>query len=175
VAIGGDISGQRLAVGEGTAFEGVLLRNAGRKPAVLESVRIVGLTDGFEVLGVRTRPWPASPETYASDPQRFALTGAGPAVLDGSPVLPVSTAGSRPGHSENAVQLAIGARAVAPGVARARGVEIRYRVGHHRYRRSTDASMYLCAPPERFTTERSCPGDAEDRFASVFVDYPASR
>ena len=175
VALDGGIYGQSLSVGEPTAFEGVMLRNAGTKPAVLERVRVLGVTGGFEVLGVRTRPWPVSPEAYASAAQGFPPTGTAPAALDGNPVVPVAKARPGSGDSENAVQLVIGARAAAPGVARARGVQIRYRVGHRRYRRSTDASMYLCAPSERFTAEQSCPGDAEGRFADVVVDYPAGR
>ena len=123
----------------------------------------------------RQRPWPAGPEAYASDGQGFPPDSKAPAALDGNPVVPVAKTRAGSDGAENAVQLVIGARAAAPGVARARGVDIRYRIGHRRYRRSTNASMYLCAPSERFTAEKSCPGEAEGRFADVVVAYPAVR
>ena len=123
----------------------------------------------------RQRPWPAGPEAYASNGQGFPPDSKAPAALDGNPVVPVAKTRAESDGAENAVQLVIGARAAAPGVARARGVDIRYRIGHRRYRRSTNASMYLCAPSERFTAEKSCPGEAEGRFADVVVAYPAVR
>ena len=163
--VGVGINGQRLAVGEPTSFNGVTLRNRATKPAILERVRIVGLTGGFEVLGVQANRLPI----------RLGLPGAGrSSSLAGEHVVPVSRTHSASGEPEDGLQLMIGARATAPGVARARGVEISYRIGPRHYRRSSDGAMYLCAPKEQFDIG-TCPGDAKDQFDNAVADFAVTR
>jgi hypothetical protein len=130
-----------------------VLQNRATKPAVVEKFRILGVTGGFEVLDVRVGPAPASPVTWTAV---------------GRPVVPARSQ-TKSGQVDGALPLAIRARATVPGVARARGVEVTYRVGHRRYRRSDDSSMYLCAPREQFPAF-TCPGEAEGRFSNVAVD-----
>lgn len=48
----------RLGVGEIFSLGHVLFTNGARKPAVIERVRLLGVTDGLELLGMRTRPVP---------------------------------------------------------------------------------------------------------------------
>lgn len=151
------INGQPLPVGEPTAFRGLVLRNRATKPAVVEKFRILGVTGGFEVLDVHASPVPSS----------------NAAMSVGRPVVPAATR-TKAGQTEGELPLVIRARAAVPGVARARGVEVTYRVGHRRYRRSDDSSMYLCAPREQFPGF-TCPGEAEGRFSDTAVDFPISR
>ena len=170
VSVNGGILGQRLAVGEPTSFGGVMLKNSGKAAATLEKVRILGLTGGFEVLGVGTNPWPTSPEEATKSGQAIPAPAAPtPGVLVGSKVIPAATTEVAPGQSDGRIQLRIAARAARTGVARARGVEITYRIGPRRYRQSSDASMYLCAPAADFIAQ-TCPGDAEGKFDDMSVE-----
>jgi hypothetical protein len=146
------INGQPLPVGEPTAFRGLVLRNRATKPAVVEKFRLLGVTGGFEVLDVHAVPVPSS----------------NAAKTVGSPVVPAATR-TKAGQAEGRLPIVIRVRATVPGVARARGVEVIYRVGHRRYRRSDDSPMYLCAPREQFPGF-TCPGEAEGRFSDVVID-----
>ena len=168
VTIGGGGSGLPLDVGEPTSFGAFVLTNRGKTPAVLEKIRVLGPTDGFEVLGVRTNPVPLRhdlsffvgalgfpPDEYPSDSlaDRHVVPKARTPEVD----------------SEEGLQLVVGARARSNGVARARGVELTYRVGPRRYRRASEASMHICAPKERYRLE-SCPMD-DDYFDDTAVEF----
>ncbi|HZQ78665.1 MAG TPA: hypothetical protein VFE55_15120 [Acidimicrobiia bacterium] len=169
VLLSAGINGQRLAVGEPTNFHGVRLSNRADQPAVVERVRILGVTGGFEVLGVRVIPRQYG--TGASDAIPAGPTGgAGLKRLGGEHVIPVSKARAG-GAPDDGLELAIAARATVPGVARMRGIEITYRVGRRRYRRTGDAPLYLCAPPDRYSFE-NCPGEAENDFGHAVADFP---
>ena len=52
---GSSSSGLRLGIGAPVSFGYVLLQNRGKTPARLESVRILGMTGGLELLGIRSR------------------------------------------------------------------------------------------------------------------------
>ncbi len=163
------ISGQRLAVGQATAFHDVTLLNRAGRPATLENVRILGVTGGFDVLGVRANRWPDAAGISAGAPG-VPPTGAQPSTLAGEHVVPVATTNTH-GEPGNGLELAISARTMVPGVARIRGLEITYRVGPRRYRRFSEAPRYLCAPLEQFTVD-TCPGKAEGQFGTAAVDFP---
>jgi hypothetical protein len=166
VSLGGGVVGAPAAVGQPIAFSGFLLQNEAKTPAVLEDVRVVGMAGGFDVVEVKTSP---VPRAGGSDGD---TSGDQPSdSLAAKHVVPVETA--RPGHAapEEGLRLIVTARATVPGVARARGVEVTYRVGHRRYRRSSDSSMYLCAPPEAFPGF-TCPGHAEGQFGNGMADFP---
>jgi hypothetical protein len=166
--------GDRIGVGQPFSFGGVVLFNRGSEPAVLERIRILGMTEGFEVLGVRTNPAPLNPTMYnflgafGFPPDKYPSHS-----LAEIHVVPVAKTKTKSGEPGEGLQLVIGAKATHPGIARARGVEFTYRVGHRRFRNSYDGSMYLCAPTEQFTAE-TCPGDAEGKFdnASAEVKIP---
>lgn len=170
VLLSSGIVGQRLGVGEPTSFRGTMLMNRASEPAVLQNVRILGVTGGFEVLGVRANALPIGPGSDASP----AVADNGQ-VLAGEHVVPGSKTRTASGESEDGLYLEIRARATTPGVARIRGVEITYRVGDRHYRRSYESPMYLCAPLEQFTIE-TCPGRAEGHFDDdAVVDFPVTR
>ena len=160
VSIASGVNGQRLGVGEPTSFGGIVLLNQSTKPALIEKVRILGVSGGFEVLGVRTNPVPFPPNDYLS------------ASLAQRHVVPVSRSRTASGGPNEGLQLVIGARATEAGVARARGVEVSYRVGQRHYRRSHEGPMYLCAPGDEFPGN-SCPGETEGQFGNAVVDFPA--
>ena len=157
VTIESPIQGRNLRVGDQATFRAVALVNAGRTPAVLEDLRVVGVTDGFEVLDVRA-------ESSIDDT-------IGAPLVDRHTVGAVSSPSTVPNESGNRLRIAVTARATQPGAGRAKGLEITYRVGRRRYRRFDAGSMYLCAPPEDFA-ERSCVGHDETPFSSAIVDFP---
>jgi hypothetical protein len=85
-------------------------------------------------------------------------------------VVPVPKTRGSSGEPYEGLRLIIRARASVPGVAFPR-VEVMYRVGHRRYRRSDDSSMYLCAPKEQFPAF-ACPGDAKGQFGDAVAEFP---
>ena len=179
VATGGPVSagvgsaaGQRPGVGESVSFGNAVLVNRSKAPAVLEKVRIIGMTPGFEVLGVRAIATPVVPKqvyNYVGD------VGFPPANYASKPlaeehVVPVPKTYTGSGDPYEGLELVIGARATQPGVARARGIEFTYRVGGKRYRRTYEGAMYLCAPREQFQGD-ACPGDARDKFGEGTAEF----
>lgn len=60
---GGTANGQPIDIGIPYSF-GYLLRNYGTKPAVIEQVRVLGVTGPIEVLGVWARRHPSGPKPY---------------------------------------------------------------------------------------------------------------
>jgi hypothetical protein len=168
---GGTSSGQRLAIGQQVSYGYVLLLNTAKKPATLESIRLLGVTGGLEVLGVRSRSVPDEegrgmfislggypPHDWSSTP------------LESNHVVPVGTTFAEDGTPNEGLELVIGVRASRPGVGRLRAVEFTYKVGGRRYQEVYDGSLYLCAPAEDFTTE-TCPGDARGRFDDLNLEF----
>jgi hypothetical protein len=170
VSAGGGINGAPVAIGQPIAFGGFLLQNKARTPAVLEDVLIVGVTGGFEVIDVRTAPVPIPADAAQGRPSTAPRSDS----LADRHIVPVATTRNASGEPNEGLRLIINVRATAPGVARARGVEVTYRVGHRRYRRSSDSSMYLCAPKEQFLGG-ACPGEAEGQFGDAVADFPIAR
>ena len=170
----GSSSGQRLAIGEQVSFGYVLLTNSGKAPATLENIRLLGVSGGLELLGIRSRSVPDEegrgmfiglagypPKEWSSTP------------LESNHVVPVPETFSE-GNPNEGLELVIGVRATRPGVARARAVEFTYKVGSKRHREVYDGSMYLCAPAENFTAE-TCPGDAEGKFDDIAVEVKVQK
>jgi hypothetical protein len=171
---GSTASGQRLPVGEKVSFGYVLLTNSAKTPATLESIRLLGVTDGLELLGIRSRTVPDE----QSRGMFIGLAGFPPGEWSSTPlesnhVVPVPKTFTD-GNPNEGLELVIGVRATKPGVARARAVEFTYKVGGRRYRGVYDGAMYLCAPAENFTAE-TCPGDSRGNFddANAEVKIPA--
>ena len=168
-------AGQRLGVGEQYSFGNVVLTNRSKTPAQLETIRVVGLTPGFEVLGVRAVRTPVTPNelySYVGDfgfpPAKYPSTS-----LTEEHTVPVATT-FKNGEPYEGLELVIGAKATRPGVVRARGVEFTYRIGSHRYKQTFDGAMYLCAPKEQFQGD-ACPGDARNRFGDLSAEFPVAR
>lgn len=159
------VTGMRPAVGDEVSIGHTLLLNYGDQPAVIEQVRLLGVTDGLELLGVFTRPVPDEHDQgmflgeFGFPPPKWPSK-----PLAEQNVVPVPTTFSETGDPAEGLELVIGVRATRPGVARARAVEFTYRVGDRRYREEYQGSIYLCAPGERYQGD-ACPGDAEGVFS----------
>jgi hypothetical protein len=157
---------QRLEVGEVFSVGQSLLCNHGTKPAEVKHVRLLGVTGPLELLGIRARTIPDQQD------RGMFLGGFGfpPPDYPAKPiadenVVPVSRTFTPSGAPEECLELVIGVRATAPGVARARGVEVSYRVGKRRYREIYENKLFLCAPAAEYPNDRRCPPpELEDRF-----------
>jgi hypothetical protein len=158
---------------------GYLLKNEGTKPAVLERVRVVGITGPIEVLGVLAR-------FHTADRGSLLMLGGFPPPeypskpLAEEHVVPVPTTFSANGSPNEGLQLVVGIRATGEGFGRIRGIEFTYRVGKQRYRSSNDGYGMLCAPQKRFydtnpevrDSLEKCPADdAAEIFDKKFVDF----
>jgi hypothetical protein len=177
---GRDIYAQPIDVGM-TFSLGYLLKNEAKQPAVVEKVRLVGVTGPIEVLGLMARLRPPA----GSGPSVFmAAWGYPPPEYPSRPfdeehVVPVATHFSEGGDPHEGLQLVVGVRMTEPGVGGIRGIEYTYRIGGRRYRNFYDGSGYLCAPRAEYglggAKEGQCPGKAiEDRFEKKFVDLRAA-
>jgi hypothetical protein len=119
----GSSSGQRLAIGERVSFGYVLLTNSGKVPATLESIRLLGVSGGLELLGIRSRTVPDE----EGRGMFIGLAGFPPTEWSSTPletnhVVPVPETFSETGNPNEGLELVIGVRATRPGVARARAV-----------------------------------------------------
>ncbi|MGH8974028.1 MAG: hypothetical protein ACRD0C_12600, partial [Acidimicrobiia bacterium] len=77
------------------------------------------------------------------------------------------------GEPIEALQLVIGVKATEAGVARARGVEVAYRVGKTTYREVFLNEFYLCVPAAEYRAESGCPPQAlEDKFDDRVLEAP---
>ena len=120
--------GQPLRVGEDFSVGTVSLGNGGKVPAKVERVRVLGVTGPLELLGVRVRHLPGEPGgaflgVFGFPPPEY------PAVpLRQDPIVPVATERTESGDPLQQLQLLIGVRATAPGIARYRAVEVTYSV-----------------------------------------------
>jgi len=177
---GRDIYSQPIDVGASLSL-GYLLKNEAKQPAVVEKVRLVGVTGPIEVLGLvaRLRPPPGS-----GPPAFLAAWGYPPPDYPAKPfneehVVPVGTHFSEGGDPHEGLQLMVGVRMTEPGAGGIRGIEYTYRIGRRRYRNFYEGSGYLCAPRAEYANggpkEGQCPGKAvEDRFEKKFVDLRAA-
>lgn len=151
-------------VGQVVSFGHIMLSNYGKEPAVIERVRVVGATGPLELLGVQARPIP-NPRGQFLNQYGFPPTGYPGRPLKEENVVPVASTLTEAGTPEERLQLVIGVRATTPGVARAQGVEVAYKVGKVRYQEIFLNEFYLCAPRAEYRTEEGCPpGELENQF-----------
>lgn len=167
---------QPIDVGVSLSF-GYLLRTEGRDPAVVEKVRVLGVTGPIEVLDVWARPHPSGPKP------NFFMTAFGfpPPDYPSKPlaeehVVPVGRTFSEGGTPREGLQLVVGAKSTGPGVGRIRGIEFTYRVGTRRYRNTYEGNGFLCAPAADYfvgsAKERECPKDLDEyAWDEKFVDF----
>lgn len=175
---GRDISAQPIDVVVEYSF-GYVLRNESKRPAEVETVRVVGVTGPVEVLGLMAR---LRPGADAPQPSEFMMSfGYPPPEFPSKPiaeehVVPVGKTFTAGGTPYEGLQLVVGMRIKEPGVGGIRGVEYTYRIGQRRYRNFFDGSGYLCAPRAEYRSggakDGQCPGEAvEDRFDKKFVEF----
>ena len=156
---------------------GYVLRNYGKEPAVLEKVRVLGVTGPIDVLGVATqlRPNGSDLSTFVGA-FGFPPTDYPSKSLAELHVVPVP-APHPPGEDPvEGLQLAIGVKATGPGVGKIRGIEFTYRVGGRRYRNFYEGNGFLCAPPALYEhggeKEGECVGPRTNRtFGDNSVDF----
>lgn len=165
---------QILEVGQRFSIGLPLIGNLGKRDAVIERVRLVGVTGPLEVLGLRTRPFPDDGPTLS-----FGMYGFPPTekpshdpskvnVVPGDPELTPA------GNPAEVLQLVIGVMATAPGIAANRGVEVTYRVGDKRYREIWNDAFELCAPKSDYVAGgKECP-PRDFKYANRVVEVPFS-
>jgi hypothetical protein len=177
VRTGGPVSGglinrsQPIDAGVDESF-GYLLKNEGEEPAILERVRIVGVTGPIEVLGVRARFHKGDQGSL------IMLAGFPPPEYPSRPLAEEHVVPVPGGSPDEALQLVVGVRATGEGFGRIRGIEFTYRVGHQRYRNSNYGHGSLCTPQKRFYDLETrglleeCPSkDVSEAFDKKFVDF----
>jgi hypothetical protein len=180
VAAGGGFSNaQPVDVGARFSF-GYLLETEGKEPAVLERVRVLGVSGPIEVLGVMARLHPSGPKPYAF----MAAFDFPPPDYPSKPlaeqhVVPLPTASDGDSSPYGGLQLVVGVKSTGPGIGRIRGVEFTYRMGKRRYRNSSDGNGFLCAPTSVYASgapkSGDCPGDVGSyTWDKKFVDFPVS-
>ncbi|MDQ1567947.1 MAG: hypothetical protein QOF96_2827 [Actinomycetota bacterium] len=168
--------GQPIEVGVDYSL-GYLLVNEGKQPAMLERVRVLGVTGPIEVIGVLAAPHPGTRGSMIS------LFGFPPEEYPARPlseehVVPVPTSFGEAGSPDQGLQLEVGVRATGAGVGRVRGIEVVYKVGDRRYRIVNPGGGVLCAPASAYVGRRGkdddCGGPATDpHFDNKFVDFRA--
>lgn len=171
---------QPIDVGRAISIGITTLYNGGTKPAVVEKVRLLGVTGPLELVGVATRHLTEEAPTFAADfefpPERYAVK-----PLAEQNVLPVPKVfNEASGNPMDGLQLAIGIRATSPGIAAYRAVDVRYRIGGRQYREVFEANaVHLCAPladysdPVTYSTRQPCPPrELKDRFEDRVLEWP---
>lgn len=179
---GRDISAQPIDVGVDYSF-GYILKNFAKQPAVVERVRVRGVTGPVEVLGLMARQRAPRGGSY---PTAFMMSFGFPPpefvpakAFAEEHVVPVPAPYGPDDEPYEGLLLMVGVRATEPGVGGIRGIEYTYRVGKRRYRNFYDGSGYLCAPRAEYRSggakEDQCPGEGvEDRFDKKFAEFRAS-
>lgn len=158
--------GQPVDVGESVSMSHVRLRNLGDEPAVIEQVRMLGVTGPFEFLGVMGLRLPDDGEHFIGG----FRTGFPTHELRARPLseVPVPV---QDGDEGKSLQLVVGVRVTGPGVARASGAEITYRIGDKQYRETFEDEVYLCAPAADYT--EGCAGAGGEGFDDRTVVWSA--
>ena len=156
----GTEQGQPLEVKQPYTWGSTLLLNEGKKPAVLERVRLLGVTGSLELLAVHTRLVPDERDQglYLGD-TGFPRVDYPSRPLAEQNIVPVAKTRTPDGSPGEGLQLVLGVRVNEPGVARFEAVEVTYKVGARRYREVFDDSVYLCAPYDAYTGNGDCPSD----------------
>jgi hypothetical protein len=163
---GGTEQGQPLEVKQPYTWGATLLLNQGKKPAVVERVRLLGVTGSLELLAVHTRQVPDERDQglYLGD-TGFPRADYPSRPLAEQNVVPVARTRTPAGDPGEGLQIVLGVQVNEPGVARFEAVEVTYKVGRRRYKEVFDDSVYLCAPYDAFTGNGDCPSDeVRDRF-----------
>lgn len=177
----GTASSQPIDVGVDYSF-GYVLWNYGKKPAVVERVRVLGVTGPIEVLDVWARQHPSGPKPHTF----MFLFGFPPPEYPSRPlaeenVVRVPTQFSESGSAYEGLQLVVGVKSTGPGIGRLRGIEVTYRVDGKRYRNLSDGKGFLCSPAAEYLPGgpkfSKCGDIDEDKWADRYVDVrvPANK
>jgi hypothetical protein len=165
-----------VEVGQDFSIGITALHNDGRKPIVVERVRLLGVTGNLELLGVDTRQYPKGNAQILLGDFGFPPPKYPAKPLIDQDVVPVPTAA----EPQEGLELVIGVRAAKPGIAAYRAVDVFYRVGKRRYHELFNANtVHLCAPvadfvdPVSYQSRQECPPKAiEKRFEDRVLEWP---
>jgi hypothetical protein len=178
VNAGGGSTGYAQPIEVGSQYSiGYLLKNYGKEPAVLERIRILGVTGPIEVLGVLARPRPSGSDfTTFLGASGFPPTDYPSKPLAEEHVVPVPAPHRADEDPIEALQLAVGVKSTGLGIGKIRGIEFTYRVSGRRYRNSYEGNGFLCAPTALYETggakDDECLGPRTERtFDKKFVDF----
>lgn len=163
---------QPVDVGERFSIGLPLLGNLGEQDAIVEQVRLVGVTGPLDVLGLRTRPFPDDGPTLSFGMYGFPPTEKPSHDASRVNVVPGDPELTEAGTPLDVLQLVIGVMATAPGIAAANGVEVTYRVGNKRYRELWKDAFELCAPKAAYAAGGAdCP-PRDFKYDDRVVDVP---
>jgi hypothetical protein len=177
VSLGGDgtANGQPIDVGVDFSF-GYMLWNHGKRPAMVERVRVLGVTGPISVVDVWAHPFPSQPKPYTF----MSAFGFPPPPYPSKPlseehVVPVPKTFTESGSPYEGLQLVVGVKSTGPGVGRIRGIEVTYRVGSRRYRNSSEGNGFLCAPAAEYAHGGprfgECAASDTSSWDKKFVDF----
>jgi hypothetical protein len=147
---GSNVLAMPVEVGRPLTYSLMVLRDHGRRTAVLDRVDLFRLSSGFRVLRLAVRR-PIQP-VYASLRRFPPPPGDDLEPLRGFRVLP----GAGPWREG---QLVIGMRIDRPGVSSFNGIAVSYHVGKHRFRAILKAGFVVCGP--RHAYPAGCPRSAQ--------------
>jgi hypothetical protein len=166
VSSGGAGTGQPIEVGTPYSLAHTLW-NDGKKPAVVERVKVFGVDGPVEVLDVWARQHPSGPRHDLF----FAAFGAPPADFPSKPLAEEHVVPVR--RTDEGLQIVVGVKPTGPGIARIGGIEVTYRVGHRRYREVSDAHGFLCAPAADYMgmSAPGCGGHDEEAWDGRSVEF----
>jgi hypothetical protein len=157
------------------------LFNKGKKPAIVEGVRLLGVTGPLDLVGVATRLFPQGGVGPFVSIAGFPPPGVVVKPLKKQNVLPVATLfNETTGEPNDGLELVIGIRATSAGIAAYRAVEVLYRVENRHYRETFEANhVHLCAPlteyvdPTSYHPIRDCPPrELENKFEDRVLEWP---
>jgi hypothetical protein len=170
----GTANAQPIEVGVDYSF-GYMLWNYGKKPAIVERVRVLGVTGPIEVLDIWARQHPSGPKPHTF----MFLFGFPPPDYPSKPLAEENTVRvprtfSDSGSADEGLQLVVGVKSTGPGIGRIRGIEVTYRVGERRFRNSSNGRGFLCAPPAEYLADgpkfHQCGNLDEETWDDKFVD-----
>lgn len=138
-------SGQRVNAGQPVQMANVLLQNRGKAPAMIERVRILGISGPMQVLGVLGRRVSEQRKPYIGGAAGFPSTDYPAEPLSEDNTVPVINA-----DRTNGLLIVVGLRMPVDGASGSRSVEVTYRIGKRRYQEEFPTSMRICAPESAY-------------------------
>lgn len=157
----GSLEGQALDLRRPYDFtsDALLFRNFGKKPIIIDQVRVLHAAGPVELLEVRSR------RIYSKDPDQRPggggyLDASEPTVpLRQNSTIPVPTFFFENGEPGEGLQIYLRLQVTKAGFAHTDDVEVTYHAGGKKHRETFPFSMRLCAPKADWEA-KGCPEDA---------------
>jgi hypothetical protein len=149
------VSISSIEIGQAVTMGSLVVSNRGRKPVVLEALRLLPpLSEGLELVGALIAPDPDRPVARIGTSRRFPPDPAevgGTHPFDGAVIGP----GTSEGASGRGTAILVGLRLTRPGVFGFDRMEIDYRADGVPYTMRVDLGFVGCGPPARYADR--CP------------------